>query len=111
MRNQSKFPVFLFDYHSGEVLPKRWINRGFILRCDTAVIFDRLEARGYSNDKIQENVQCEIYGIVTEECTNKFKDRVIEIRSDTLAMLESNVNDISSWIKNVTSKNNKIGNK
>merc|ERR1712217_657055 len=57
----------------------------YVLRADNSVIFDRLTARGYSQRKVTENVECEIFGTVSEEAQEAFQDTgvpVVELRSD-----------------------------
>src|SRR5690554_2901364 len=46
------------DYHSADVFPERFFDLVLVLRCDTAVLFDRLTARGYSAAKREVNIEC-----------------------------------------------------
>lgn len=48
------------EHHGSELFPERWFDLVAVLRCDNTLLFDRLAARGYSQAKIQENVECEI---------------------------------------------------
>ena len=49
------------DYHSCDLFPERWFDLVVVLTCDNAVLYDRLEARGYKASKITKNVECEIF--------------------------------------------------
>jgi broad-specificity NMP kinase len=44
----------LIDY-----FPERWFSLVVCLQTDNTVLFDRLSRRGYSQNKVSENVQCE----------------------------------------------------
>lgn len=50
----------IVDYHSCDFFPERWFDLVVVLQCDNTVLWNRLEKRGYSQPKIQENVQCEV---------------------------------------------------
>ena len=55
--------------------------------------------RGYSADKILENVECEIMNILVEEARESYKAEIIkELRADTTDDMEDNVDIISSTI-------------
>lgn len=43
-----------------------------VLRCDPAVLRRRLAARGYPRDKVVENVEAELIGVVLDECIKTF---------------------------------------
>ncbi len=44
-----------------------------VLTTDNAVLYGRLEARGYHQAKITENVQCEIMNVVVEEARASYR--------------------------------------
>lgn len=50
-----------------DFFPERWFDLVIVLQTDNTVLYDRLIQRGYSIDKVQENVQCEIMKIIAEE--------------------------------------------
>jgi len=50
----------IVDHHSCDFFPERWFDLVVVLQCDNTVLWNRLEKRGYSKSKIQENVQCEV---------------------------------------------------
>mmetsp|Transcript_16718 Transcript_16718/g.36342 ORF Transcript_16718/g.36342 Transcript_16718/m.36342 type:complete len:223 (-) Transcript_16718:151-819(-) len=71
-----------------------------LLRAETAPIWDRLEGRGYEKRKIQQNVECEIFGTVAEEVHECWAGKVpiVEVQSSTNEELESNIKQITELI-------------
>lgn len=87
----------VLDFHSVSCFPQSigLPHAVFVLRAGTEAIWDRLKTRGYSEGKIRENVECEIFGIVAEEAQEEFEDQgVQELQSETAADLERNVSTI-----------------
>ena len=59
---------WLIDWHSAGGFATRWIDLVVVLRCeDTSIMYDRLMKRGYNEEKVQENLDAEIFGVVGEE--------------------------------------------
>lgn len=54
---------------------RRWFDFVVVLSTDNTVLFQRLEARGYPQQKIQENVQCEIMHVSIEEAREAYRCR------------------------------------
>ena len=50
----------LIDFHGADFFPERWFDLVVVLRADNSVLYSRLEARGYSQRKLEENVEAEI---------------------------------------------------
>ena len=57
----------IVDHHGSDLCPERWFDLVVVLQCDNTVLYDRLEKRGYTIKKIQENVECEIMQVTLEE--------------------------------------------
>jgi broad-specificity NMP kinase len=53
------------DHHCSDFYPERWFDVVVVLQTDNTVLYDRLTARGYSQKKITDNVECEIFQTVT----------------------------------------------
>ncbi|MFH1682901.1 MAG: AAA family ATPase [Candidatus Woesearchaeota archaeon] len=54
--------------HLIQHLPKKYVDLCVVTRCsDLKKLKKRLEKRGYSKKKVEENLQCEIFGICLEE--------------------------------------------
>ncbi len=87
----------ILDFHSVGFLPDEFFDQVFVLRCDTAVLWDRLLARGYPEVKIQENVDCEIFGSSLEEATEVFGEAVQELSSNSIEEAKTNFKLISQF--------------
>ena len=96
----------LVDFHSPEVFPERWFELVLVLRSDTEVLFDRLTARGYSEKKRSENMECEIMQIVLEEARESYDPAIVhELPSNTPEDMESNISRIEQWLSAWTRDN------
>ena len=91
---------FIFDWHSTSGFAVRWIDLVVVLSCpDTAVLYDRLTARGYSEEKVQENMDAEIFGVVGEEAREGWDEgQVVELKSEKAEDVEENAERILSWV-------------
>ncbi|XP_055388100.1 adenylate kinase isoenzyme 6 homolog [Condylostylus longicornis] len=66
----------LIDFHSGELFPSEWFDLIIVLRAETHTLFDRLKDRGYSESKINENMEAEIFQIVLDSAREAFDGKV-----------------------------------
>ena len=93
----------IVDFHSPDVFPERWFKRGgliIVLRTPTAPLYDRLVKRGYSEKKVQENMEAEIMQVVLEEARESYpsdETQVVELASSSVEELESNADRIVAW--------------
>mmetsp|Transcript_1183 Transcript_1183/g.1928 ORF Transcript_1183/g.1928 Transcript_1183/m.1928 type:complete len:176 (-) Transcript_1183:128-655(-) len=88
----------IVDYHSCDFFPERWFQLVLVLTADTEVLFDRLQARGYSKKKVDENMECEIMQVVTESARESYDAEIVHcLSSNTLDDMESNVARLKSW--------------
>lgn len=88
----------IVDYHGCDFFPKEWFDAVFVLRTSTTPLFDRLSDRGYSQKKLDSNVESEIYQLILDEAKATF-DRVYEFKNDGPSDLEDNINRIYTWIE------------
>lgn len=89
----------VIDWHCCEIFPERWIDLVVVVRCDNTVLYERLEKRGYKQNKITENIQCEIMQVLlTEAMENYNPSIVVELQSEDLNALDDNVSRISQWL-------------
>lgn len=75
---------WVIDWHSTAGFAVRWVDLVVVLRCEeTNVLFDRLSSRGYKDEKVQENMDAEIFGVVSEEAKEAWDEegQVVELRS------------------------------
>ena len=72
---KTKLPFLIIESHFSDVIPEKFIDYAFILRCDPDVLYKRLEQKNYVRAKIIENVQTEILG----NCVNYFIQKQINV--------------------------------
>lgn len=91
----------IIDWHVCDVFPKSWIDLVVVLRTDSAKLYDRLKARNYPEQKLQENLDSEIMEVLLDEARESYNEEiVVELRSDEADDIEDNVGRIETWIKN-----------
>ncbi|XP_070541811.1 adenylate kinase isoenzyme 6-like [Ptychodera flava] len=89
----------VLDYHSCEFFPERWFDLIFVLRTDNTILYNRLEARGYTGRKLQDNIQCEIFQTILEEARNSYLPSIVyELSSNEPEEIDSNIEKIRSTI-------------
>lgn len=85
----------ILDHHSCDWYPERWIQLAVVLRVETEVLYDRLEARGYSKQKLDENIQAEIMQVVYEEAVSSYpKLQVLELQNNDITERDRNTRHI-----------------
>lgn len=90
----------IIETHTVTTLPKKVIDIAFVLNSRTDILFDRLKSREYSQDKINENMECEIMKVILEEAVERFgANKTHELSSNTLEDIEDNIEVILDLIK------------
>lgn len=90
----------IVDHHGSDLFPERWFDLVIVLQCDNTVLYDRLEKRGYTVKKIQENVECEIMQVTLEEALDSYKQEIVtKLQSNTSEDQEKNIEMLVQWIK------------
>ena len=70
------------------------------MRCDNTNLYDRLKDRGYNEEKITENIECEIFGELAAEVSESYKPEItVELQSAQVEDMETNIGVIVSKIK------------
>mmetsp|Transcript_7863 Transcript_7863/g.9457 ORF Transcript_7863/g.9457 Transcript_7863/m.9457 type:complete len:185 (-) Transcript_7863:427-981(-) len=88
------------DFHMTDVFPERYFDLVLVLRTTTEILFDRLTARGYSEQKRSENMQAEIMQVILEEARGAYAPEIVhDVPSNTLEDMESNVSRIQEWAR------------
>ncbi|EIM22073.1 nucleoside-triphosphatase [Wallemia mellicola] len=97
----------ILDWHCSEIFPENWLDLVIVLRCDHQVLYQRLEDRGYKSEKIQENNDAEIFGECLHEALEAFPNpgQVVELQSEEIENLESNLERFTLWLDNWKSNN------
>ena len=68
---KEKLPYIIIESHFSDVIPNKYIDYAFILRCNPDELINRLKKKNYNSKKINENIQAEILG----NCTNYFIEK------------------------------------
>lgn len=90
---------YIIDWHACDLFPKSWIDLVIVLRTISTTLYDRLEARHYPEQKLQENLDSEIMEVLLEEARESYDaEIVVELQSNELEDLDSNVDRIEKWI-------------
>ncbi|VIO93223.1 Hypothetical UPF0101 protein E02H1.6 in chromosome II, putative [Brugia malayi] len=95
---------YIVDYHGSDFFPERWFDFVFVLRCNNTLLYDRLSARGYNKKKIEENIECEIFGSLLEEAKDSYDEKIVyELQNETVEEMFYNLDRIcqlvSEWKK------------
>lgn len=89
------------EYHSSEFFPERWFKSVYVVRCDTNVLFKRLEERGYNSKKIQNNVEYEIFQMALDEAKSAYKaGTVFEVRGENDEDLQKGLQLVGDFLDN-----------
>ncbi|PJF18628.1 Adenylate kinase isoenzyme [Paramicrosporidium saccamoebae] len=87
--------VCIVETHTVTTLPRKSVDLVIVLTTRTDVLYDRLQARGYSVDKITENMECEIMRVVLDESLERFgQEKTLEMASNTTEDLDDNIEAI-----------------
>ncbi len=96
--------LIIVDSHYGEISPKELVDKIIVLRLDPVELEKRLKDRGWSRNKIKENVQAEILGVCTVNALEEHgEDKVFEINV-TGKSLEELVEEALDIIENKKGK-------
>lgn len=89
----------IIDFHSSGFFPESWFSLVVLLRCNNTELYDRLKARGYSDKKITENIDCEIMEVTAEEVRDSYKKEIIlELKSEVIDDMEKNIDLVIKFL-------------
>ena len=60
---ESKGKNIIIDSHLSHYIDPKFVEKCFVMHCDLSVLNERLKKRGYSNAKVRENLDSEIFNI------------------------------------------------
>ena len=90
----------ILEFHSCDFFPERWFKLVVLLRCNNTELFDRLTGRGYKQEKITENIECEIFGELATEVAESYKPEItLELKSEKVEDMQENIEKIVEKIK------------
>ena len=99
--NKENTEFLLIEGHFSDAIPEKYVDYVIILRCNPDELFKRLEKRGYSIQKIRENIQAEILG----NCTNFFIQKQIKSPMYEIDTSNLTIDSIVKIIIDLTVKN------
>ena len=92
---------YIIDWHACDLFPRSWIDLVVVLRTDSNHLYDRLKARGYTESKLQENLDSEIMEVLLSEARESYDEEiVVELPSNEDGDMEENIGRIETWIQN-----------
>ncbi|XP_051134262.1 adenylate kinase isoenzyme 6 homolog [Andrographis paniculata] len=95
----------IVDYHGCDFFPERWFDRVVVLQTDNSVLYERLTKRDYEENKIKNNVECEIFQVLLEEATESYaEDIVVALKSDCIDDMDRNVSSLTDWVRSWSSQ-------
>mmetsp|Transcript_16137 Transcript_16137/g.41776 ORF Transcript_16137/g.41776 Transcript_16137/m.41776 type:complete len:175 (-) Transcript_16137:159-683(-) len=92
----------VLDFHSSSFMDDTWFDMALVLRADTSMLFSRLEKRHYPQEKIQGNVEAEIFQTCLDEARELFEEsgmEIIELQHDNLEQLEEAVMKVKQFVE------------
>lgn len=67
-----------------DLILERWFHQIYVVRCNTNLLFQRLEQRGYNATKIQNNVEYEIFQMALDEARKAYEPTIVqEVKGET----------------------------
>ena len=101
--NVNQEPNIIVDHHSFDIFGDRYFSLIVIVKCQDAngdfkTLRKRLVERKYSEDKILENLECEIMSTCAEDA-RRFKGMKFEFNNSSQQMLEKGIDDLLGLIK------------
>ena len=80
IKKNNKTRGVIIDSHLSHYLPKKYTDFCIVTKCDIKELSQRLKMKKFNKNKIQENVQAEIFDICLNEAKRK-KHKVIAINT------------------------------
>ncbi|CAK7894981.1 adenylate kinase isoenzyme 6 homolog Hbr1p [[Candida] anglica] len=91
----------IVDWHCCDIFPERLIDLVVVLRTNSSLLYERLQKRNYKENKIQENLDCEIMEVILQDARESYiPEIVIELNSNSVEEMDENVDRISAWVEN-----------
>eukprot|EP00249_Psilotum_nudum_P000234 c10979_g1_i1 orf=198-725(-) len=93
----------IVDYHCCDFFPERWFDAVVVLQTDNSILYDRLTNRGYMGQKLQNNMECEIFQVLLEEAYESYShDIITAMPSNTIEDMSDNVERLKDWVHSWT---------
>ncbi|GAH21084.1 unnamed protein product [marine sediment metagenome] len=90
-------PFLIIESHFSDIIPNKYIDYAFILRCNPDELVNRLKKKNYNLKKITENIQAEILG----NCVNYFIKKNVKKPLFEIDTTNLSIESVAKTIKNV----------
>lgn len=67
----------VLDFHGSDFFPERYFDFVFVLRTENKILYDRLKARNYHEEKIRGNIDCEIFEECKQEALESYNNSIV----------------------------------
>lgn len=96
----------LIESIHGDMIPSDLVKRVFVCQADNTILYDRLKARNYSQEKISNNVQSEIFNLIHEEALEQFGDSLVTtLMNNNYEDLERNIEKVVTNVSDLLNYN------
>ncbi len=68
---ETKWKNAVIDSHLAHFIPHRFVKLCIVCRCSLKELKKRLEKRGYSREKVRENLEAELFEVILNEAREK----------------------------------------
>ncbi len=96
-------PYLIIESHFSDIIPEKFIDYAFILRCDPDELFKRLEKKKFDIKKITENIHAEILG----NCVNYFIQKEMKVPIFEIDTTNINIEKVAKIILDIVVKHKK----
>jgi len=87
--------VNIIESIHADIVPPELVDLVFVCRTNNTLLYDRLKSRNYSEKKVSENLQAEIFQTIMDEAMETYDKPIVhELVNDTLTDLERNSKEI-----------------
>ena len=94
----------VLDYASCDYFPERWFDLVVVLRTEIDALAPRLVARDYADNKVQENIQAEIFQVVEDDARELYPNiELVVLPSNTTDQMQSNIEQLAAYISSYSS--------
>mmetsp|Transcript_52119 Transcript_52119/g.153788 ORF Transcript_52119/g.153788 Transcript_52119/m.153788 type:complete len:176 (-) Transcript_52119:64-591(-) len=94
----------IVDFHSSACMDNEWFDLAVVLRADTETLYGRLEKRHYPTEKIQGNVEAEIFQTCLDEARELFEEspevELLELQHNSIEEMEQAVEKAVQFVQN-----------
>ncbi|VFQ74639.1 unnamed protein product [Cuscuta campestris] len=89
----------IVDYHGCDFFPERWFDCVVVLQTENSILYDRLKNRGYSDAKLNNNIECEVFQMLLEEAKESYREEiVVALKSNSVEDMSHNVETLTDWV-------------